>query len=40
MEGKAKFSAHIDDNPQTTSKYGVSLIPTVMVFRNGKMENN
>jgi thioredoxin 1 len=39
MEGKAKvFKLNIDDNPETTSKYGVSLIPTVMVFRNGKME--
>lgn len=39
MKGKAKvFKLNIDDNPETTSKYGVSLIPTVIVFRNRKME--
>lgn len=39
MEGKAKvYKLNVDENPITASKYGVTGIPTVMMFRNGKME--
>lgn len=26
---------HVDENPETSSKYEVSSIPTIMVFENG-----
>ena len=29
---------NIDDNPQTPPKYGIRGIPTLMVFKNGKVE--
>ena len=29
---------NIDENPQTPMKYGVRGIPTLMVFKNGKVE--
>ena len=36
MEGKAKvLKLNIDDNPTTASQYGITGIPTVIVFRNG-----
>jgi thioredoxin 1 len=39
IEGKAKvYKLNVDDNPQTASKYGVSGIPTIIVFRDGKVE--
>ena len=28
---------NIDDNPQTPQKYGVRGIPTLMLFKNGKL---
>jgi len=28
---------HVDENPQTASQYGVSSIPTVMVFKGGEV---
>ena len=41
MKGKAKvFKLNIDDNPETTSKYGVSGIPTIMFLETGKWKNN
>ena len=29
---------NVDDNPETPAKYGVRGIPTLMVFKNGKLE--
>ena len=29
---------NIDDNPQTPPKYGIRGIPTLMVFKNGRVE--
>ena len=40
LDGKARvFKLDVDDNPQTAGQYGISSIPTVMVFRNGRVEN-
>jgi thioredoxin 1 len=37
--GKAKVvKVNVDNNPQVSSLYGISGIPTVMVFRNGTVE--
>tara|TARA_B100001559_G_C16347184_1_gene550869 strand:+ start:184 stop:552 length:369 start_codon:yes stop_codon:yes gene_type:complete len=30
---------NIDDNPQMASKYGVKGIPTLMIFKDGKMSS-
>ncbi len=30
------FKLNVDDNPQTTRKYGVMSIPTLIVFKDGK----
>ncbi len=36
---KAKvYKMNVDDNPQTSSQYGITGIPTVLVFRNGILE--
>ena len=38
-EGKAKvYKLNVDENPETTRKYGVTGIPTIIVFKNGTME--
>jgi len=37
-EGSAKVvKVNIDDSPQTPQKYGVSSIPTLMVFKGGEV---
>ncbi len=37
--GKLKVAKlNIDDNPATPSKYGIRGIPTLMIFKNGKVE--
>jgi thioredoxin 1 len=37
--GKAKVvKVNVDNNPQVSSLYGITGIPTVMVFRNGTVE--
>jgi thioredoxin 1 len=39
MEGKAKvFKLNVDDNPDTACTYSVTGIPTIIIFRNGKLE--
>lgn len=39
MEGKAKvYKLNVDENPETARKYSVTGIPTIMVFRSGKLE--
>ena len=38
MEGKASFYAmDVDDNPEIASEYGISRIPYVAVFKDGKL---
>jgi len=35
---KVKFAkCNVDDNPATPGKYGIQSIPTLMIFKNGKM---
>lgn len=36
--GKVKFTkCNVDDNPSTPTKYGIQAIPTLMVFKDGKV---
>ncbi len=38
MENKIEvFKCNIDENPESPSKYGVRGIPTLMIFKNGKL---
>jgi thioredoxin 1 len=38
MKGKVVFGKlDVDSNPQTANKYRISAIPTLMVFKNGKL---
>lgn len=38
MKGKVVFGKlNVDDNPQTANKYRISAIPTLMIFKNGKL---
>jgi thioredoxin 1 len=40
MEGKAKvYKLNVDENPSIASKYGITGIPTVIVFKNGTIAN-
>jgi thioredoxin 1 len=37
--GKAQvFKMNIDESPVTARQFGITAIPTVMVFRNGKLD--
>jgi len=37
--GKAKvFKMNVDENPSIPGKYGISAIPTVLIFKNGKVD--
>src|SRR5262245_44766712 len=36
--GKVKLDKlSVDENPQTAAKYGIQSIPTLMIFKNGRM---
>ena len=36
---KAKtYKLNVDDNPQSATQYGITGIPTVLVFKNGKID--
>jgi len=38
MDGRLTIAKlNIDDNPQTTTKYGVRGIPTLMLFKDGQV---
>jgi thioredoxin 1 len=38
MKGKAVFGKlNVDENMQTANKYKISAIPTLMIFKNGKL---
>ncbi|MBD3316779.1 MAG: thioredoxin [Chitinivibrionales bacterium] len=32
------YKLNVDENPSTASRYGITGIPTVIVFKNGKIE--
>ena len=39
MAGKIKvYKLNVDENPVTASQYGITGIPTVIIFRNGQIE--
>ena len=38
MKGKVVFGKlNVDENMQTANKYRISAIPTLMIFKNGKL---
>lgn len=38
VAGKAKvYKLNVDENPDTSSKFGITGIPTILVFREGKI---
>ncbi|MFP4163159.1 MAG: thioredoxin [Chitinispirillaceae bacterium] len=39
MEGQVEvYKMNVDENPATAVQYGITGIPTVMIFRDGKAE--
>lgn len=34
-ESATVYKMNVDNNPETASRYGISAIPTVIVFKNG-----
>ncbi len=39
MSGKVDvYKLNVDENPVTASKYGITGIPTVIIFRNGQVD--
>ena len=40
MNGKVKIvKLNVDDNPKTASEYGIMSIPTLVLFKNGKLDS-
>jgi thioredoxin 1 len=40
LSGKAVFGKlNVDENMQTSNKYRISAIPTLLVFKNGKLQD-
>ena len=39
LDGKVKIvKLNVDENPQTAAKYGIQSIPTLMIFKNGQVQ--
>jgi thioredoxin 1 len=39
--GKAKvFKVNVDDSPNTAQQFGITAIPTVLVFKNGRIDKS
>ncbi len=39
MDGKIKvYKLNVDENPAISSQFGITGIPTVIIFRNGQIE--
>ena len=39
MDGKVKvYKLNVDENPVSSSQFGITGIPTVIIFRNGQIE--
>jgi thioredoxin 1 len=39
LEGKARvYKLNVDENPSTASRYGITGIPTVIVFSKGQVK--
>jgi thioredoxin 1 len=39
MKNKVKvFKLNVDENPSTAGSYGITGIPTVIIFKNGQIE--
>ncbi|MBN1309169.1 MAG: thioredoxin [Chitinispirillaceae bacterium] len=40
LSGKAHvYKLNVDENPVIAGKYGITAIPTVMIFRNGQVDH-
>ena len=38
MQGKASIvKLNVDENPQVSQEYGITSIPTLLIFKNGEM---
>ena len=41
LKGKVKVvKIDVDENPSTTTKYGIQAMPTILLFKDGKVVNH